>query len=117
VQAAMALLPLPPALAMLAFGLAGSAGPLNFVLAAQQFEPSLSGRATTALNLFVFAGVVLAQAFVGAVLDAVGPLADGRFPPQGYALAMILLIVAQLGAVFWLLAGWGAPSVPKEGSP
>ncbi len=76
------------------FGITGSASVLLFVLARSLFPFQLTGRAVTAVNLFMFAG--------GFVLQwALGIMIEWSAPPLGQAAP------ASYGAMFLVTAGLG----------
>jgi len=87
-----------PLTAWIAFGFVGAAGMLSYVILTAHFDRVLSGRVTTALNLLTFLGAFIIQAGMGAVIQAYGSA------PEGYRAALILVALAQTGAMGWLAA-------------
>jgi predicted MFS family arabinose efflux permease len=76
----------------------------SFNLLQQGVPLAMAGRATTALNLFIFLGSVVSQWGVGIAVDELG--ATGM--PKGEALAGVFraLVVAHVLAYGWFLLGW-----------
>ncbi|MCK6412233.1 MAG: MFS transporter [Azonexus sp.] len=74
---------------------------LSYSLVAQAFPPTLSGRATTALNLLIFAGAFGLQWGIGIVVDALR--ATGLEGGSAFRLTFALLLGGQLLALAWLV--------------
>lgn len=85
----------------LAFGFFGTAGILSYAVLTQSFEPALSGRCTTSLNLLVFVGAFGAQWLIGAIIGFWPVSTAGQYAPVGYASAFAVLIALQLLATLW----------------
>jgi hypothetical protein len=75
---------------------------LAYALLTPLFAPELTGRVNTASNVLMFGASFLFQWGIGAVLRLY-PVADGRYAPEGYAAAFLILGVLQLAAIAWLL--------------
>jgi hypothetical protein len=83
------------------WGFAAMASSLGYALLTPLFPPAMTGRANSASNVLMFACSFAFQWGVGAVLKSY-PSADGRYAPEGYALAFGILAVLQLAALAWL---------------
>ncbi|TYO98916.1 putative MFS family arabinose efflux permease [Geothermobacter ehrlichii] len=88
----------------LLFGFFGTTCILPYAVLGQSFPPSLSGRATTALNLLVFVGAFAAQWAVGWMVGLWPVTATGGYRPAGYRLGFGVLLGLQLLAALWFLA-------------
>lgn len=66
------------------------------------FPTRIAGTAMGAANLFSFFGGVVQQPFMGFVLDSVGRLPGGAYPPQAYR--AILLVYLAMSAVSLILS-------------
>jgi predicted MFS family arabinose efflux permease len=75
-----------------------------FNLLAQGVPLSLAGRATTALNLFIFLGSVIAQWGVGMASDAW--TAGGASSAEALQKVFKVLLLAHVGTYLWFVAGW-----------
>lgn len=74
---------------------------ISYSLVAKAFPVAWSGRANTALNLFLFAGAFGLQWGVGALVDALQ--AAGWTAPAAYRAAFGVLLTGMGGALAWLL--------------
>ncbi|WP_371323844.1 MFS transporter [Dechloromonas sp. ZY10] len=74
---------------------------LSYSLVAQAFPPTLSGRATTALNLLIFAGAFGLQWGTGVLVDALR--AGGWEAGGAFRAAFLTLLGGQLLALAWLV--------------
>jgi sugar phosphate permease len=95
-------LALPRSGVLAVYGFTVIAGAIAFALIAPQLPQEMSGRAITAVN---FAHFTLSFAFqwgIGAVLRNY-PVVDGRYAPEGYAVALVAIGVLQLAALAWLM--------------
>ncbi|HEU5089919.1 MAG TPA: MFS transporter [Roseiflexaceae bacterium] len=89
---------------MALFAILGFTGSFNLLLLAQvrrYFPASLSGRATTAINLFGFAGVFAIQWALGVIISLFPADAGGHYVPAAYATAFACTCVANLVALAW----------------
>ncbi|MGH8672879.1 MAG: hypothetical protein ACREVG_01065, partial [Burkholderiales bacterium] len=75
---------------------------LAYALLTPLFPPEMAGRVNTASNVLMFSFSFVFQWGVGAVLRTF-PVTDGRFAPEGYALAFAVLALAQACVIAWLL--------------
>ncbi|MGK5020208.1 MFS transporter [Janthinobacterium lividum] len=97
VQVAMAcnVLPSLPLLSVL-FTLLGTVTGLDYAIVAQSMPPSLTGRASTCLNLLIFTGAFLVQAGFGLILGCWPLNSLQQYPPQAYQVAFGVLVALQL---------------------
>lgn len=98
--------PKPLPLLGLVYSALGFAGAFNIVLLAQirsVFPPHMSGRASTAVNLFGFGGSALLQWWMGLIIGAFQPDALGRYPALAYAAAFLFTAVGTGLALLWYL--------------
>ena len=92
-------------LGVLFFGL-GFTGAFNLIELAQiraLFPPHMSGRAVTAVNLFGFTGVALLQWWMGVIIGAFSPDAQGRYPAIAYAAAFGIVAAGATLVLVWYL--------------
>jgi MFS family permease len=93
---------LAPAIAVAALFFGAFAG-LEFAIVAQSVPRSLTGRASTCLNILVFFGSFVMQAGFGAIVAAF-PKDAGGASSVGYRVAFAAMLVLQLpGLLLWLL--------------
>ncbi len=87
-----------PSLATLSvmFTLVGTITGIEYALVAQSMPPSLTGRASTCLNLLIFVGAFIVQAGFGQVLRLFTPGAAGQYPAIAYQVAFGMLVLLQL---------------------
>lgn len=83
------------------FGFAGASVSLCYVVVAQLVPPSMSGRATTTLNLIIFAVAFAVQWGLGAIIN-LWPKVDGGWPPLAHQVALWVPVVLTLAAMMWL---------------
>jgi len=81
-------------------GVCFSLSNLAYSLVAKSFPPSMSGRASTALNLLAFAGAFGLQWGIGALVD--GLQATNWTVDAAYRAAFLTLLVIQTAAMLWL---------------
>jgi predicted MFS family arabinose efflux permease len=86
------------------WGFFGTSGSLAFAILSQTFPISLSGRATTALNLLVFMTAFASQWGFGSIVNR-WPAESGGYQADGYALAFGIFFVLQLFGFLWLIIG------------
>ncbi len=87
----------------MAFGFFATSGTLVYAMISQAFPLSLTGRATTALNLAVFVGAFVLQWAMGFVIE-VHERPDGvGYAPEGYRTGFAVLLVLQVMALVWFL--------------
>jgi hypothetical protein len=87
------------------YGLTAAVNILGYLLLTEGFSRDLAGRATTALNLVMFATTFLVQWGIGAVADAVRG-AFGLDLAGGLRVAFAFVFVAEAGAYLWFALGW-----------
>jgi predicted MFS family arabinose efflux permease len=87
-----------PSLALLSvlFTLIGTITGIEYAIVAQSMQPTLTGRASTCLNLLIFVGAFLVQAGFGQVLGMWNADAANRYPAIAYRVAFGLLVLLQL---------------------
>lgn len=93
----------PVALWSLYFGCATSVV-LAYALYSRRFPKEMAGRANTALNVFVFAGMFTGQWAVGLVLDR-WPQTSRGYAPEAYGWALAGLWAVQTAGLAWLWSG------------
>jgi sugar phosphate permease len=89
-----------------AFGLFGYAGAYNLLLLAQVrvlFPLEMSGRATTACNMFGFVGTALIQGLMGLIIGRFPISVAGQYPPIAYTAAFFTALLGCVGAILWYL--------------
>jgi len=90
-------------LAILAvYGFTAISAALAYALLTPLFGPEMTGRVNTASNVLMFGCSFLFQWGIGAVLRAY-PVLEGRYAPEGYATALVILAVLQALVIAWLL--------------
>ena len=87
---------------LVVYGFTAISAALAYALLTPLFPPEMTGRVNTASNVLMFGFSFLFQWGIGAVLRLY-PVADGRYAPEGYAVAFAILGVLQLMAIAWLL--------------
>lgn len=90
-----------PVLLSANFGFAGASVSLCYVVVAQLVPPSMSGRATTTLNLIIFAVAFAVQWGLGAIIN-LWPKIDGGWPPVAHQVALWVPVVLTVAAMMWL---------------
>ena len=86
---------------ILVYGFSVISVALGYALLTPRFPAEMTGRVATASNLLMFALSFAFQWGIGAVLKQY-PVTDGRYAPEGYAVAFGTLAIAQLAAIAWL---------------
>jgi MFS family permease len=89
-------------LVLAVYGFTAISAALAYALLTPLFPPEMTGRVNTASNVLMFTFSFLFQWGIGAVLRAF-PVVDGRFSPDGYAVALAALAVAQAAVLAWLV--------------
>lgn len=84
------------------YGFCSISAALAYALLTTRFPHAMAGRVNTAANVLMFGGSFAFQWGIGAVLRAY-PVTDGRYAPEGYALALLLLGILQVATIAWLL--------------
>jgi MFS family permease len=85
---------------LFAIGAFSGATALAYPVLNGHFPPELSGRVSTALNLFVFVGAFVLQYAVGAIIDLFAPVAPGTYPAIAYEVAFGVMILVEF--LSWL---------------
>jgi predicted MFS family arabinose efflux permease len=88
---------------MFAVGAFGSMGALAYPVLNGHFGPALSGRVSTAMNLFVFVGAFLVQYAVGALIDLYPQVAPGTYPAIAYQTAFGVMLLLEAASWVWFL--------------
>jgi MFS family permease len=83
------------------YGFTAISASLAYALFTPLFPPEMTGRVNTASNVLMFSASFLFQWGIGAVLRLY-PVTDGRYSPEGYAVALFGLGVMQLAVLAWL---------------
>jgi MFS family permease len=83
------------------YGFSAISAALAYALLTPLFAPEMTGRVNTASNVLMFSASFLFQWGIGAVLRLY-PVADGRYAPEGYDAALLILGALQLAALAWL---------------
>jgi MFS family permease len=83
------------------YGFTAISAALAYALLTPLFPPEMTGRVNTASNVLMFSASFVFQWGFGAVLRLY-PVTEGRYAPEGYAAAFLILGVAQLAVLAWL---------------
>jgi MFS family permease len=84
------------------YGFTAISAALAYALLTPRFPPEMTGRVNTASNVLMFSASFVFQWGIGAVLRLY-PVAEGRYAPEGYATAFLILGALQLLVIAWLL--------------
>lgn len=84
------------------WGLFGTSGSLAFAIISQEFPVTLTGRATTALNLLVFLTAFASQWVFGVIVNQ-WPADGGGYQPHGYGVAFGAFLALEIGGFIWML--------------
>jgi len=85
------------------FGLSMNFVILSYSWLSRHFPLAYSGRVNTGLNVFVFAGIFLAQFAMGAIIDLWPLAADGGYRPEAYRAAFGTFLALEALAFVWFL--------------
>ena len=85
-----------------AYGFGACSGALAYAILSQHFPARVAGRVNTATNIFMFIASLGFQIGIGAVLR-LWPAVDGRYPAEGYTVALGIAGVFQLAALVYLM--------------
>jgi predicted MFS family arabinose efflux permease len=102
--------PVHPAVPWMLFGFLGAYPIQYFPVIIAAFPPSYAGRASTSVNLLVFAVIFVGQWAMGNVVGLWPQTATG-YARDGYSWAFGALFILQLAALAWLLLSRGRPMV------
>jgi MFS family permease len=83
------------------YGFTAISAAIAYALLTPLFPPEMTGRVNTASNVLMFSVSFVFQWGIGAVLRLY-PSADGRYAPEGYDTAFLILGVLQLAVLLWL---------------
>ena len=84
------------------YGFCAISAALAYAVLTPLFPPEMTGRVNTASNVLMFGFSFAFQWGIGAVLRLY-PVADGRYAPEGYAMALWILVAFQAATLTWLL--------------
>ena len=84
--------------------------------ARQLFPLYMTGKATTAVNLFAIGGTFLLQWWMGLIINLFPADGVGRYPPQAYTAALMFTGIGTLLALLWYLPLAAAPR-PRMARP
>ena len=101
---------------LMVYGFTAISVALAYALLAPLFPPGMTGRVITASNVLMFSVSFALQWGIGVVLRFY-PVTDGRYAPEGYAVALGILALLQALAIAWLLPmrDESAPDPPRQG--
>jgi predicted MFS family arabinose efflux permease len=80
----------------LVFGLSGQLAILAYPWLSNRFGASLSGRATTAMNLLIFLAAFAIQYAIGGIIGLYPPGAAGGYDPSSYQVAFGVFLALQI---------------------
>ena len=84
------------------YGFCTISAALAYAVLTPLFPPEMTGRLNTASNVLMFGFSFAFQWGIGAVLRLY-PVSDGRYAPEGYAMALWILVALQCATLAWLL--------------
>ena len=87
---------------LVVYGFTAISAALAYALFTPLFPPEMTGRVNTASNVLMFGASFVFQWGIGAILRLY-PIVDGRYAPEGYAAAFLILGALQFAAIAWLL--------------
>jgi predicted MFS family arabinose efflux permease len=99
-------------LILAAYGFFTISAALAYALLTPLFPPEMTGRVNTASNMLMFGFSFAFQWGIGAVLRLY-PVTDGRYAPEGYAMALWILVALQIATLAWLLPMRGSQADTK----
>lgn len=85
------------------FFLLGPFSLLCYPIFSSMFDRALAGRVLTTFNMLVFIVSFILQSAIGGVIDLFKPLADGRYNPIGYQVALWAIFVLLALSIVWML--------------
>lgn len=85
------------------FGFTGAANTMTLSQARQIFPLYMTGKATTAVNLFAIGGTFLLQWWMGLIIGTFPADGAGHYPPQAYTAALLVTGVGTMLALLWYL--------------
>ena len=84
------------------YGFTAISAALAYAIFTPLFPPEMTGRVNTASNVLMFACSFVFQWGIGALLRLY-PVQDGRYAPEGYSTAFLIIAALQAAALAWLL--------------
>ena len=100
-------------LSWVVFGMLGQVAILAYPWLSSHYGAALSGRANTAMNLFIFSSAFAIQYLIGEIIDLYPKSADGGYDPQGFQTGFGVFLLVQLLALGWYL--WGMRRLRRDG--
>ena len=85
------------------FGLLANAAMVVYAHLTRHFNPDLSGRVITGVNVFVFGSVFLIQYLIGEIINLFPMNEHGEYPSESYFTAFGIVILVQLIAFIWFI--------------
>jgi predicted MFS family arabinose efflux permease len=90
-----------PALLLAFFGLTHVAGNLVFAALFPRFPAAVAGRLSTTINFFMFGLGFVLQWCIGLVVNKFPSSTAGRYLPEGYERAFMIVVLIELAIVIW----------------
>ncbi|MGO1117722.1 MFS transporter [Rhodovibrionaceae bacterium A322] len=103
-----------PVLGWLLFTLTTTTTMLAYPALSRTFPLHYAGRVNTAINLPVFVLAFSIQYAVGGILDLWSRASDGRYPEEGYDVAMGILLAIELLCFLWFIFSPAKPGAPGK---
>jgi sugar phosphate permease len=94
-----------PQILWFVFGMLGTIGVLSFSVLAREFPTHLTGRASTGMNLLIFATAFAMQWGMGLVINLWPTAANGGYAAPGYQAAFSIALALQAVAIAWMVIG------------
>ena len=85
------------------FGLLANAAMVVYAHLTRHFNPDLSGRVITGVNVFVFGSVFLIQYLIGEIINLFPMNEHGEYPSDSYFTAFGIVILVQSIAFIWFI--------------
>ncbi len=89
--------------AWMLFGMLGQVAVLAFPWLSSYFGAALSGRANSAMNLFVFSIAFIAQWAIGGIIDQFPRTPSGGFPMSAYQAGFGAFLALEVAGLLWYL--------------
>jgi len=83
------------------FGFFGTTGILPYAVLPQGFQPEMTGRVITGMNVLVFGAAFSAQWGIGAIIDLWPVTSTGGYNPAGYQAAFGVILAVQVAGLIW----------------
>jgi MFS family permease len=96
-------LPLPTAALWALVAGMGAATVLSYAMIADLFPCEAAGRAYAALNILHIGAAFAIQAGIGLIVNLWSRNLQGRYPPEAYQAAFLIIIVLQVVAMLWFV--------------